>query len=242
MADYGLGSRVRACRLSSQLPELWPEGSHAATPTSPEAAPLRLVPALRPSACLPRTPPCVHPALLCPSASSPLPMRPSAWLCPCHHPPRPAPLWLPHAMPLCWLCPPPGGGGRQALCRGCQGNPDSDWLPRHVHKRVHSDSLLSGHQASGLPASSCNLPPGISTWLLQRPPTHTFKTGLPLAPASHLLFTHQARPPLPPPAPPRVSQFHTRGLCRPWRLLPDMSPEDNTAPLPFSPHRSHSEV
>ena len=111
MADYGLGSRVRACRLSSQLPELWPEGSHAATPTSPEAAPLRLVPASRPSACLPRTPPCVHPALLCPSASSPLPMRPSAWLCPCHHPPRPAPLWLPHAAPLCWLCPHPGGGG-----------------------------------------------------------------------------------------------------------------------------------
>ena len=48
MADYGLGSRVRACRLSSQLPELWPEGSHAATATSPEAAPLCLVMPLPP--------------------------------------------------------------------------------------------------------------------------------------------------------------------------------------------------
>lgn len=212
--------------------------------------PLQPPPKLRPSAW---SPPCAPPPaslaplrvftpLCCaPPPRPPSPCAPLPGYAPATTPPAPHLSGSPTPRPSAGSVP-TLGGGRQALCRGCQGNPDSDWLPRHVHRRVHSDSLLSGHQASGLPASSCNLPPGISTWLLQRPPTHTFKTGLPLAPASHLLFTHQARPPLPPPAPPRVSQFHTRGLCRPWRLLPDMSPEDNTAPLPFSPHRSHSEV
>lgn len=120
MADYGLGSRVRACRLSSQLPELWPEGSHAATATSPEAAPLRLVPASRPSACLPRTPPRVHPALLCPSASSPLPTRPSAWLCPCHPPPPRTSLAPPRRAPLLALSPPWGEAG---AVQGLSGQP-----------------------------------------------------------------------------------------------------------------------
>lgn len=65
------------------------------------------------------------PRSLCPSARSP------------PRPPRPL-----HPRP----------GVRQALCRGCQGNPDSDWLPRHVHKRVHRDPGLSAHQGPGLPS------------------------------------------------------------------------------------------
>lgn len=151
-------------------------------------------------------------------------------------PPKPVPLRLVTPRPL-HLHP----GVRQALCRGCRGNPDSDWLPRHVHKRVQSDPGLRAPspRPPGLPPVASSLASPRGCCRAQATPSRL--DSLPLA--SRLLFTHQAaRPPLPPPAPPRASQSHARGLCHPHRLLPDTSPEDDTAPLPFSPRRSHSEV
>lgn len=111
------------------------------------------------------------------------------------------------------------------------------------HTWSHSDHLLSVHQAPRPPSGprSWNFPLGISTWMLQRRLKFPrFKTRLlfpPATPASHLPFTHQVLTlDSPSPSPhPRCGQFHTCWLCHLYRLLPDTSPEDETAPLPFSP-------